>query len=121
MMNEMKVLIVSLCLSVLVACGAPVQQTATGVSQPTQIVVIADDLINAVVQIEDESFRVDKSRLTKYRMGVFGASDRDIEKMDILQLPVSPGDVQLKISKDGKTLINRKLYMTQGQTREISL
>lgn len=122
MISELKLALISLSMMFLVACtGAPIQNTAVGKSEAANIIIIADDLLGASVVVGSTSFQVDKEDLTDYEMGVFGAADKAIENMDVLQLPVSPGDVNLTIKKGGVVLFDKTIYINRGQTREITL
>lgn len=122
MISELKLALISLSMMFLVACtGAPIQNTAVGKSEAASIIIIADDLLGASVVVGSTSFQVDKEDLTDYEMGVFGAADKAIENMDVLQLPVSPGDVNLTIKKGGVVLFDKTIYINRGQTREITL
>lgn len=104
------------------ACGgAPIQKTATGFSETTQIILIADELIGATVRVGGKTITVTEEVLTPYRMGVLGSADKKIERMEMLHLPVQPGDVELLVRKDGATLLRQTLYVSEGQTREITL
>jgi hypothetical protein len=122
MISELKLVLISLSMMFLVACtGAPIQNTAVGKSEAANIIIIADDLLGASVVVGSTSFQVDKEDLTDYEMGVFGAADKAIENMDVLQLPVSSGDVNLTIKKGGVVLFDKTIYINRGQTREITL
>ena len=122
MISEMKLALISFSMMFMVACtGAPTQNTAVGKSEGAKIIVIADDLVGASVVVGSTSFRVEKEDLTDYEMGVLGAADKGIENMDVLQLPVSPGDVNLTIKKAGVVLFNKTVYINRGQSREITL
>jgi hypothetical protein len=122
MISELKLALISLSMMFLVACtGAPIQNTAVGKSEAANIIIIADDLLGASVVVGSTSFQVDKEDLTDYEMGVFGAADKAIENMDVLQLPVSSGDVNLTIKKGGVVLFDKTIYINRGQTREITL
>jgi|GEM_PF-872980 len=122
MISELKLALISFSMMFMVACaGAPIQNTAIGKSEGAEIVVIADDLVGASVVVGSTSFRVDQEDLTDYEMGVLGAADKAIENMDVLQLPVSPGDVNLTIKKAGIVLFDKTLYVNRGQSREIIL
>ena len=122
MISEMKLALISFSVMFMVACtGAPIQNTAVGKSEGAKIIVIADDLVGASVVVGSTSFRVEKEELTVYEMGVLGAADKAIENMDVLQLPVSPGDVNLTIKKEGVVLFNKRVYINRGQSREITL
>lgn len=121
-MSEMKLALISFSMMFMVACtGAPIQNTAVGKSEGANIIVIADDLVGASVVVGSTGFTVDKEDLTDYKMGVLGAADKAIENMDVLQLPVSPGDVNLTIKKAGVVLFNKTIYINRGQSREITL
>lgn len=122
MISELKLALISFSMMLMVACtGAPIQQTAVGKSEGAKIIVIADDLVGASVVVGSTGFTVDKEDLTDYKMGVLGAADKAIENMDVLQLPVSPGDVNLTIKKAGVVLFNKTIYISRGQSREITL
>ena len=122
MISELKLVLISLSMMFLVACtGAPIQNAAVGKSEAANIIIIADDLLGASVVVGSTSFQVDKEDLTDYEMGVFGAADKAIENMDVLQLPVSSGDVNLTIKKGGVVLFDKTIYINRGQTREITL
>jgi hypothetical protein len=121
-MTSLKILLISILIPTLIACGgAPIQKTATGFSQATQIVLIADELIGATVRVGSKTITVTEEALSPYRMGVLGSADKKIENMEILHLPVQPGDVELLIRKNGNTLLRQTLYLSEGQTREITL
>lgn len=122
MISELKLALISVSMMFMVACtGAPIQQTAVGKSEGAKIIVIADDLVGASVVVGSTRFTVDKEDLTDYKMGVLGAADKAIENMDVLQLPVSPGDVNLTIKKAGVLLFDKTVYINRGQSREITL
>lgn len=122
MISELKLALISLALMFTVACtGAPIQSTAVGKSEGAKIIVIADDLVGASVVVGSKSFSVYEEDLTDYEMGVLGAADKAIENMDVLQLPVSPGDVNLTIKKAGVVLFDKTVYINRGQSREITL
>lgn len=122
MISELKLALISVSMMFMVACtGAPIQQTAVGKSEGAKIIVIADDLVGASVVVGSTMFTVDKEDLTDYKMGVLGAADKAIENMDVLQLPVSPGDVNLTIKKAGVLLFDKTVYINRGQSREITL
>jgi hypothetical protein len=77
--------------------------------------------VGVSVQVGSESFSVNEDDLTPYKMGVFGAADKAIENMDVLHLPVSPGDVSLRIRKGSAVLFDETIYISKGQTREVAL
>lgn len=122
MISELKLALISFSMMLMVACtGAPIQQTAVGKSEGAKIIVIADDLVGASVVVGSTGFTVDKEDLTDYKMGVLGAAYKATENMDVLQLPVSPGDVNLTIKKAGVLLFDKTVYINRGQSREITL
>ena len=122
MINELKMAVVSCCLVVLAACGgAPIQNSAVELNEGAKVIVIAHHLVGVSVQAGSESFSVNEDDLTPYKMGVFGAADKAIENMDVLHLPVSPGDVSLRIRKGSAVLFDETIYISKGQTREVAL
>ena len=122
-MNNLPTRLASILLvvSMLVACGAPVRTQQTSLAPKTELLLIADVLVGAQVSLNDKRLTVSKNNLESYKYGIAGAADKSIEKQEVIRLPVDPGTVKVKISLNGKMLFEKKLYLVEGQTRELRL
>jgi hypothetical protein len=105
----------------LAACGSPTRTQQTGITNPTQLVLMAEKLTGSSISLNERRFTVGKDDLEKYRYGVLGAADSEKESLEIIRLNVAPGKLALKVYLNGRELANRNLYLVEGQTREIKL
>jgi hypothetical protein len=103
------------------ACGTATRTQQTGVTNPTQLVLMAEKLTGSIISLNERRFTVGKNDLEKYRFGVLGAADSEKESLEIIRLDVAPGNIALKVYLNGRELANRNLYLVEGQTREIKL
>jgi hypothetical protein len=104
----------------LAACGAPVKRTEMGLENVTQIVVVAEKLVGSRVQVDDNlDVIVDKSMLDKYTMGVLGAADRAEENYQAISIKVDPGTHKLLVTSGGRIVIDKSIYVSEGQTTKV--
>jgi hypothetical protein len=122
-MNKMPIRVASILLavSVLVACGAPVRTQQTSIAPNTELLLKADILVGAQITLNEKRFTITKDDLEHYRYGVAGAADKSIESLQVIRLMVEPGNLLVTIRLDDSTLLEKKLYVVEGQTREIRL
>lgn len=114
-----KFFVVSLAI-LLAACGAPVKRTEMGLENVTQIVVVADQLVGSRVQVDDNlDVIVNKSMLDKYTMGVLGAADPAEENYQAISIKVDPGTHQLRVTSGGSVVIDKSVYVSEGQTTKV--
>jgi hypothetical protein len=113
--------VVLVMLASIVGCGAPATRSERGITERTQIIIIAPELVGASVNLNGNRMLVSEDDLTPYQYGVLGATDSDREKSEVVTLSVQPGNNDLKIVLNGTVLFDAKLYLGSGQTREIEL
>ena len=116
-MNKMPIRVASILLavSVLVACGAPVLTQQTSIAPNTELLLKADTLVGAQITLNEKRFTVTKDDLEHYRYGVAGAADKSIESLQVIRLMVEPGNLLVTIRLDDSTLLEKKLYLIEGQ------
>ena len=122
-MNNVPTRLASILLAVfmLVACGAPVRTQQTSIAPKTELLLIAEVLVGAQISLNDKRLTVTKDDLESYQYGVAGAADKSIENQEVIRLSVEPGNVLVKVRLNGAMLLEKKLYLVEGQTRELRL
>lgn len=117
----MKNIVLVLLAAFLVSCGAPIQKSTTGLEETTQIVLLAENLVGLDVTVGNIDKKIGRSDLERYRLGVAGAADAEIENMHRVTIAIQPGNHRVIIKDGGQTLIDRSMYFSAGQTREIKV
>lgn len=116
----MKKIIILFAASLLMACGAPVKRTEMGLENVTQVVVVADTLVGSRLQVGDNlDVTIEKAMLDKYTKGVLGAADRPEEKLQSVTVKVDPGSHLIRLITNGRVVINKTVYLSEGQTTRI--
>lgn len=105
----------------LVACGAPVNNTTQGFNEFTGVIIIADNLVGKTLFIDGNQQVITQDQLDKYDMGIAGSKDAEIEGLDVLSLELSQGDHELVVAKDGVIIFEKKVYVSDGQLRELRI
>ena len=102
-------------------CGA-YEQRSTGIDEDTLLVIRGDSLVGLTVSISpDFSRTISKSDLTRYQMGVLGATDKEVENLETVALKVDSGSREVRIADGTSVLLLRTLHFVEGQTRELRL
>lgn len=116
----MKKIILVMLSALMVACGAPIKRTEVGLENITQIVIVADTLVGSRLQVGDNlNVTLEKSMLDKYTKGVLGAADRPEESMQSVTVKVDPGTHLVKLTTAGRVVINKNVYVSEGQTTKV--
>jgi len=101
----------------LAGCGGQVQREA-GIEAQSLLIIKSEKLLGSTVQIDDTFSRlIQRGDLTPYETGVWGVKDREDEGLDIMTIKVEPGERRIQVSDNGKVLINKKMYFSNGQQR----
>jgi len=116
----MKKLIITALSIFLIACGAPAKRTEMGIANNTQIIVVADKLVGARLEVGTNlNVTIEKTMLDKYTKGVLGAADRPEEGMQSVTVKVDPGSHSIRLINNGQVLINKTVYVSEGQTTKV--
>lgn len=117
----MRTLVSLLLLTLLAGCGAYEERTI-GIDEQTTLVVRSESLVGATVAIDDGfSMVVSEDDLTKYTMGVLGATDRENENLETITISIDPGTRRVRVSRGDTVLADKQFHFTQGQTRELRI
>ena len=71
----------------------------------------------------DEQFtmQISKADLTPYKMSILGAKNSMEENFEAATFLVDPGSRRIRVSGNGGVILEREIYFTEGQTRELVL
>lgn len=115
----MRKIIACMFMVLLAACGGQ-QQRAGGIQEETMLIIRSEQLVGATVSVQPAFERViTEQDLTPYGMGVAGATDREEERLETLTIKVDAGTHRVKVTRGGNVVLDKELYFSQGQTREL--
>lgn len=118
MINKLGLIVVMLIIS---ACGGQ-QQRVAGIDQDTMLIIRSEKLVGLSLAIGDGYARTIESKdLTPFELGVLGAKDREEEHLQTMTVKVDPGERRVTVSNSSQVLYDKRLYLSQGQTREIRI
>jgi hypothetical protein len=104
----------------LTACGAPAITSNQSISQQAGVRLVSNELVGSQVIIDGRSgVEIVKSSLVKYTMGVAGAADAEEEGLDVYVIDLMPGMHTIIVLKNGVTILEKELYLSDGQTKEL--
>ena len=104
--------------TMLAACGGR-QQSQSGVEPDTVLHLYGADLVGAEVAVAGKVVLVSESDLVPYPIPVGGAKDVEKERLQHVVIRLNPGTHHLVIRRDSGVLVDRQLYFSNGQTREL--
>lgn len=117
----MRNLFVIIIATVLVGCGAQ-QQRVAGIEEDTTLVIRGETLVGLTVSITPGFSRViGEDDLTKFTMGIAGATDSENQILETITLEVESGLQRLTVTKNGSIILDKELHFTHGQTREMRI
>jgi len=117
----MKKLFVIVIATVLVGCGAQ-QQRVAGIEEDTTLVIRGETLVGLTVSVTPGFSRViGEDDLTKFTMGIAGATDSENQNLETITLKVESGLQRLTVTKNGSIILDKELHFTNGQTREMRI
>jgi hypothetical protein len=103
----------------LAACGGQ-QQRVVGLEESTTLIIRGEGLVGATVSVGDGFRRtIAENDLTAYELGVLGAKDSENERLETITLKVDAGDQRVTVQQSGRVLVDKTMYFTDGQTREV--
>lgn len=108
-------------LAFLSACGGQ-QQKAAGITEDTMLIVRGEQLVGLTVSVGDQFRKTLSSEdLTQFELGVLGAKDSENERLETVTLKVDEGEQKITVSNGGVMLVDRSMYFSKGQTRELRI
>ena len=110
-----KIISIIIPLFLIVSCAT--QSVISNSVEERTSIILEGDLIGLRVNVGNFSIdKVEKSDVAKDR----GQRGTKIYKK-ILTIDVDPGNTLITISKDGRVVFNKEIYLVKGQVRKISI
>ncbi len=107
--------------AILVGCGAH-QERASGIEEDTTLVIRGETLVGLTVSVTPGFSRViTEEDLTKFTMGIAGATDSENQNLETITLKVESGLQRLTVAKNGSIILDKELHFSNGQTREMRI
>lgn len=105
----------------LTGCGT-IQTTARGLNETTNLAILGQDIVGYKVYVNDiQKIQVEKKDLERFQMGVVGVKKSVREKSQKITIPLEPGFHNVKIEGAGRLIIDTKILLSAGQTKELIL
>jgi hypothetical protein len=112
---------IGLSLAILAGCGAQ-QQRSYGIDEETKLVIRAEELVGTTMTIEPAFKKsITEADLTPYQFGLGGFKDPEVQNLETVVVKVSVGTHRVRVERNGVALVDRELYFSQGQTRELRI
>ena len=102
-------------------CGT-IQNNDFGLIEPSKIIIRSDSLVGSSVEVGKDYFlTVEKEDLAPYKTGILGVADREIEKLETLEIVVDEGIHSVIVRTNSKVRLNKDVYVGKGQYRELRI
>lgn len=100
---------------VLTSCGVGIYSTQSGKEDVAYISFIDDKSQEIIVKIDDTEYTVQTVKQKAYK------SDRNIKKMALNSIKITPGEHQVKVISNGNQVLNKKVFLSTAETKIIEL
>jgi len=117
----MRITLTIVFMALLAGCGG-YQERTVGVEEETALVIRGESLVGLTVSI-DSGFTtvIGEDDLTKFKMGILGSTNSEAEDLETITLKIDSGQHRIIVSGADTTHLDKVLYFTHGQTRELRI
>lgn len=113
--------LIALMFLVLTGCGT-IQTTARGLNETTNLAILGKDIVGYKVYINDiQKLQVERKDLERFQTGVVGARNSVRENSQKITIQLEPGFHNVKIEGAGRLIVETKILLSAGQTKELIL
>ena len=106
---------------VLTGCGT-IQTTVRGLSETTNLAILGKDIVGYKVYVNDiQKIQVEKKDLERFQTGVVGVRNSVRENSQKITIQLEPGFHNVKIEGAGRLIVETKILLSAGQTKELIL
>ncbi|GHA60938.1 hypothetical protein ACFFLZ_02525 [Photobacterium aphoticum] len=107
----------------LTACGSPVINKQTGISEQQIIFIVGEDLIDYTVSVGNiHKHKITHIDLEDDSVQVSTSADSNLQNSDVLKIIVSQGTNHLEIQNDkNETIYKNDIYLSQGQSTLVNV
>ena len=110
-----KYLILPIITLLLTSCGVGIYSTQSGKEDAAYISFVDDKSQEITVKIDDTEYTVQTVKQKVYK------SDRNIKKLAINSIKITPGEHQVKVISNGNQIFNKKVFLSIAETKIIEL
>ena len=120
--NSMRRFIILIFSTFIVSSCGTIQNNDFGLIEPSKIIIRSDSLVGSFVEVgKDYSRTVEKEDLAPYKTGILGVANREIEKLETLEIMVDEGMHRVIVRTNAKVRLNKEVYVGKGQYRELRI
>ena len=113
--------LIALMFLVLTGCGT-IQTTTRGLNETTNLAILGKDIVGYKVYINDiQKLQVERKDLERFQTGVVGARNTVRENSQKITIQLEPGFHNVKIEGAGRLIVETKILLSAGQTKELIL
>jgi hypothetical protein len=106
---------------VLTGCGT-IQTTVRGLSETTNLAILGKDIVGYKVYVNDiQKLQVKQKDLERFQTGVVGVRNSVRENSQKITIQLEPGFHNVKIEGAGRLIVETKILLSAGQTKELIL
>ena len=106
---------------VLTGCGT-IQTTVRGLSETTNLAILGKDIVGYKVYVNDiQKLQVEQKDLERFQTGVVGVRNSVRENSQKITIQLEPGFHNVKIEGAGRFIVETKILLSAGQTKELIL
>jgi hypothetical protein len=106
---------------VLTGCGT-IQTTVRGLSETTNLAILGKDIVGYKVYVNDiQKLQVEQKDLERFQTGVVGVRNSVRENSQKITIQLEPGFHNVKIEGAGRLIVETKILLSAGQTKELIL
>jgi hypothetical protein len=106
---------------VLTGCGT-IQTTVRGLSETTNLAILGKDIVGYKVYVNDiQKLQVKQKDLERFQTGVVGVRNSVRENSQKITIQLEPGFHNVKIEGAGRFIVETKILLSAGQTKELIL
>ena len=99
----------------LTSCGVGIYSTQSGKEDTAYISFVDDKSQTIIVKIDDTEYCVQTVKQKAYK------SDRNIKKLALNSIKITPGEHQVKVICNGSQVFNKKVFLSTAETKIIKL
>lgn len=119
----LKNLFIFFLLSGLTACGSPLHTSQTGVEASQHIILVGNNLTGNTISIGSiRNHEIKAADLTKHDLTIATSANSELQNKEILEIKVNSGNNLIIIKdKNGKIILKKSIYLSNGQTSTVKL
>ena len=101
------------------SCGSVQQTSVRGLVETTQVLLYGEELVGMSIQVNGtDGYTIRKEDLKTYEFGILGSKNSAREDLQMVRLILSPGSQLVTLRDRGRTVFEKRTFLSKGQTKE---